>query len=124
MAKRILIVEDTKDLLTNMEELFLMESFEVWTAANGKQGLEIIEDAKPDLIITDLLMPLLDGFEFIKQVRAQAQWSTIPIVVFSAMPAQENEEKVMKLGVNYYLKKPSTLDDLLKAVNRLINHEK
>lgn len=124
MSKRILIVEDTKDLLTNMEELFLMEGFTVRTANNGKEGLTILQEANPDIIITDLLMPLINGFDFINNVRAQEVWKHVPILVFSAMPIKENEEKVRKMGANYYLMKPSTLDDLLDAVNKLMYHGK
>lgn len=122
MAKRILIVEDTKDLLTNMHELFLMEGFSVWTANNGKEGLAILNEAKPHIIITDLLMPLVNGFDFINSVRAQEAWKLVPILVFSAMPIKENEETLRKMGANSYLMKPSTLDNLLEAVNKLINH--
>lgn len=122
MTKRLLIVEDTKDLLTNMHELFLMEGFSVWTANNGKEGLAILNEAKPHIIITDLLMPLVNGFDFIDSVRAQEAWRLVPILVFSAMPIKENEEKLRKMGVNGYLMKPSTLDNLLNAVNKLMNH--
>lgn len=122
MVKRILLVEDTKDLLTNMEELFLMEGFSVWTANNGKEGLAILDEAKPHIIVTDLLMPLVNGFDFITRVRAQETWKHIPILVFSAMPIKENKDKLLKMGVNDYLMKPSTLDNLLDAVTKLMNH--
>lgn len=105
-----------------MHELFLMEGFSVWTANNGKEGLAILNEAKPHIIITDLLMPLVNGFDFIDSVRAQEAWRLVPILVFSAMPIKENEEKLRKMGVNGYLMKPSTLDNLLNAVNKLMNH--
>lgn len=122
MSKRILIVEDTKDLLANMQELFLMEGFIVHTANNGQEGLAILNEGNPDIIITDLLMPLVNGFDFITNVRAQEAWKHVPILVFSAMPIKENEEKVLKMGANYYLMKPSTLENLLDAVTKLIYH--
>lgn len=122
MSKRILIVEDTKDLLANMQELFLMEGFIVHTANNGQEGLAILNEGNPDIIITDLLMPLVNGFDFITNVRAQEAWKQVPILVFSAMPIKENEEKVLQMGANYYLMKPSTLENLLDAVTKLIYH--
>lgn len=105
-----------------MEELFLMEGFSVWTANNGKEGLAILDEAKPHIIVTDLLMPLVNGFDFITRVRAQETWKHIPILVFSAMPIKENKDKLLKMGVNDYLMKPSTLDNLLDAVTKLMNH--
>lgn len=124
MNKHILIVEDTKDLLANVQELLVMESYEVWTANNGKEGLQVLDKIIPHLIITDLLMPILDGFEFIRCVRTIPSLTHVPILVFSAMPPEENEVKVLKLGANYYLKKPSTLEALLEAVTKLIIHER
>lgn len=124
MNKHILIVEDTKDLLANIQELLAMEGYDVWTANNGKEGLQVLNKVVPHLIITDLLMPILDGFEFIRCVRALPSLDHVPVLVFSAMPSEENEAKVLKLGANYYLKKPSTLEALLEAVTKLILHER
>ncbi len=123
MTKKILLVEDTTDLRNNMIEVLLMEGHEVSGAANGGEGLTLLKKMKPDLIITDLLMPKINGFDFIKQVRESAKWKNVPILVFSAMPAQENEKKVLELGANVYLKKPSTLEVLVDVVNKLIKNE-
>ena len=123
MTKKILVVEDTIDLRNNIIEVLTMEGYEVSGAVNGKEGLTLLKKMKPDLIITDLLMPKINGFDLIKQVRENTKWKNVPILVFSAMPAQENGEKILELGANAYLKKPSTLEVLVEVVNKLIKNE-
>jgi len=123
MPKCIVVVEDTAALRASIVELLQMEEYKVSYASHGKEALALLEKVKADLIITDLLMPEMNGFDFIARVRENAKWKSIPILVFSAMPAHENEEKILRMGANSYLKKPSTLDDLLEAVNKLIQHD-
>jgi DNA-binding response OmpR family regulator len=115
-----LIVEDTSDLRENLKELLAMEGFAVTCAVNGKEALKKLKNESPDLIITDLIMPGMDGFELIKYIRKNLKWNVIPILVFSAMPPVETEKKVIALGANSYLKKPSTLEIFVDAVNKLI----
>jgi DNA-binding response OmpR family regulator len=120
MPKQILLVEDTVDLRTSIFELLTMENYEVALSANGEEAMFLLEKVNPHLIITDLLMPKMNGFDFIALVRKELKWKNVPILVFSAMPPQENEKKVLELGANLYLKKPSTLNALLEAVNKLM----
>lgn len=120
MSKCIIVVEDTAALRTSIVELLRMEEYTVSFANQGKEALTLLEKTKADLIITDLLMSEMNGFDFIARVRENPPWKGIPILVFSAMPAHENEEKVLHMGANFYLKKPSTLERLLEVVNNLI----
>jgi CheY-like chemotaxis protein len=120
MPKQILIVEDTVDLMKNIFELLGMEGYQVTCAMNGKEALNQLKKTTPDLIITDLIMPVMDGFELIKQIRKNPALNSVPILVFSAMPPLEAEKKIKELGANSYLKKPSTLEFFVDAVNKLI----
>ena len=120
MPSRILLVEDTPDLMENIKESLAMEGYEVWAVSNGEKALAAMADANPNLIITDLLMPVMSGFELIKRIRENSDWKKIPILVFSAMPPLENEKKILELGANQYLKKPSTLTTLLDVVQKII----
>jgi CheY-like chemotaxis protein len=122
MPKHIVVVEDTIDLRENIIVLLRMEGYLVSSAVHGKEAMAILLKVIPDLIITDLLMPEMNGFDFITRVRENPQWQRIPILVFSAMPVNENEEKILRMGANSYLKKPSTLEDLLEAVKKLIKY--
>src|SRR5688572_9250415 len=123
MLKCIVVVEDTAALRASIVELLRMEEYNVSYANHGKKALELLEKIKADLIITDLLMPEMNGFDFIARVRENPKWKSTPILVFSAMPAHENEEKVLRMGANSYLKKPSTLDALLEEVKKLIQND-
>jgi DNA-binding response OmpR family regulator len=121
MKKQILLVEDTVDLRINLSELLKMEDYLVFESQNGEEAMLMLENINPHLIITDLLMPKMNGFDFIQNVRKNPKWKNVQIIAFSAMPAQENEKKVLELGANVYLKKPSTLDALIDVVNKLLN---
>lgn len=123
MPKQILLVEDTADLRHNIAEVLCMEGFTVAESANGEEALALLETINPELIITDLLMPKMTGFDLILNVRLNNRWKNVPILVFSATPALENEKRVLELGANSYLKKPSTLDALVDVVNKLITDE-
>jgi DNA-binding response OmpR family regulator len=120
MPKHIFVVEDTPDLRANIIELLQMEGYRVTSAVNGKEAIALLNEIKADLIITDLVMPEMDGFDLIIQVRKNLKWKNLPILVFTAMPPIETAKKVLEMGANSYIKKPSSLDDLLESIKNLI----
>jgi DNA-binding response OmpR family regulator len=124
MCKQILVVEDTVDLSSQIFDVLNMEGYDVFLAANGILALKLLLDIKVDLIITDLLMPELDGFDLITQLRIRETSRYTPILVFSAMPHHGTKAKVINLGANFYLKKPSTLEELVMCVVKLLKDER
>jgi DNA-binding response OmpR family regulator len=120
MNKKILIVEDTPDLLQNLAEVLQMEGFGVIMCLNGKSALEQLKHHHPDLIITDLSMPDMDGFELIEAIKEQEQLIKIPIAIFSARPLQENQPRALGLGITTYIKKPCSPDDMLLSIQALL----
>jgi CheY-like chemotaxis protein len=98
-----------------------MEGYEVWAYLNGADAINMIRKKTPDLIITDLWMPAMDGFVFIHKVRHELLLNDIPIIIFSAKPSQEFEEKAAALDVHHYIKKPSELETILSTINHLIS---
>jgi DNA-binding response OmpR family regulator len=120
MNKHVLIVDDTPDLQENIKEILEMEGYTISQAVNGRDALKVLQQISPDLIITDLLMPEMSGFDLIARVRENAAWNSIVILVYSAMPTQENESKALHLGANAYLKKPGTIEILVETVSRLV----
>jgi CheY-like chemotaxis protein len=120
MRKHILVVEDTPDLLANIVDVLEMEGYSVSQSANGAEAIKVCQKRVPDLIITDLLMPKMNGFELIDQVRSKMNWSAIQILVYSAMPPVVNRKIVLTKGANFYLKKPSSVQSLITAVHQLI----
>src|ERR1043165_2147643 len=116
MATKILIADDAQDLLDNMRESLEMEGYDVIATKDGAEALTELQKGDPDLIITDLMMARLDGFELIRRVRENGAWNHIPILVYSALPAPENSAIVLKLGAISYVNKPCSIDAFLEAV--------
>jgi CheY-like chemotaxis protein len=120
MTKKILLIEDTLEALENLRDLLTMEGFEVIMATNGAEALSKLYLYTPDLIITDLRMPKMDGFEFIKKVKTINDLRSIPVVVFSANATPENEQKSLDLGAVLFLKKPCPTEILLESITALL----
>jgi len=118
--KRILLVEDTPDLLENVSDILRMEGFLVIPAVDGLEALEKLNDSVPDLIITDLLMPRMDGFKLVETLKQNERLKKIPVLIFSAKATPENEAQGLKLGAVHYLKKPCPTELLLEIIRNLI----
>jgi DNA-binding response OmpR family regulator len=118
MKKKIMLVEDTPDLLENLTDTLRMEGYEVMTATNGVEALDVLALHIPDLIITDLLMPKMDGFVLVSKIKTIKSLENVPVLIFSAKPIGDKE--VSELGANHYLKKPCPIENLLKSISNLI----
>jgi putative two-component system response regulator len=112
----LLIVEDNHILRNGLKEMLSMEGFNVLTAGNGQEGLEQMVMTSPDLILSDIAMPIMDGYDFLKEVRARPEWVTIPFLFLTARGEREDITAGRDLGVEDYLVKPLTRDELLTAV--------
>ncbi|HNX68036.1 MAG TPA: response regulator [Candidatus Omnitrophota bacterium] len=117
MGRKILIVEDDTDF-QDIYTLYLQgESFEVLKAGNGQEGLAILEKEIPDLIILDLIMPVMDGEEFYVRLRAQEKWKRIPVIIASVN--EKIPHRVAELGnVSDVLKKPFDVEVLLQKIRK------
>lgn len=117
MPHKILIVEDDSDF-QDIYQLYLRgESFDVLTASNGKEGLAVLEKETPDLIILDLIMPVMDGEEFYVRLRGQEKWRHIPVLVASVN--EHMPQRVKELGgIAGNLKKPFGIDVLLGMIRK------
>ena len=119
--KKILIIDDTLHLLEEISDILRMEGYEVVTAYDAFDGMRKIGTTNPNLIITDILMPEMDGFELISKIRSIDKHQFTPIIVLSAQAAKENMEKAKELKANLYLRKPCTADELLSSIQKLLN---
>jgi DNA-binding response OmpR family regulator len=123
MTMRILLIEDTEDLGENIRDVLRMEGFDVVWARDGQAGFNTYREINPGLIVTDIVMPLMNGLEVVREVRAaekQANTSSIPIIILSAKATPEDQAEGLAAGANIYLKKPCSIDNLMKAVRSLI----
>jgi CheY-like chemotaxis protein len=120
MSRTICIVEDTPDLLENLSQFLEMEGFVIVGYSSAKDAIQQLKSKIPDLIITDLWMPVMSGFDFIEKLKDSDSLKAIPIIIFSAKPIQEYEEKARLLGVKSFIKKPASLNDILKVIDDII----
>ncbi len=117
--KTILVIDDI--LENRLLLMYLLESigFTVYMAEDGKQALDMVDTAKPDLIITDLVMPVMTGFEFVKAIRQRSEFEQTPILALSASTYPLDESKSLKVGCNGFISKPV---DTLKLFDFLSKH--
>ncbi len=116
MTKRILVIDDIGVILDLVEFLLQMEGYDVVTATDAASALAQIETTKPDLILLDIMMPTMSGYEFIEQLRQrQNHYATIPIMLLTVK--EHTPEELEQLGVAGYLRKPFHQQDLLSKIN-------
>jgi putative two-component system response regulator len=113
----LLIVEDNRDLRNSLKDILTYEGFEVHVAGNGREALECMQSLRPDLIISDIGMPEMDGFAFYDAVRSRPDGVTIPFIFLSARGEREDVSLGRSLGVEDYLVKPVTRDELVIAIH-------
>lgn len=113
----VLVVDDEFGITDALEILLSEEGFDVLVATNGRQALDRIEAKRPDLLLTDFMMPVMNGGEVIRRMKADPALAGIPIVMMSAMPETSIPADVRP---DLFIRKPFELDDLLAAVKRLI----
>ncbi|MFC4870811.1 hybrid sensor histidine kinase/response regulator transcription factor [Negadavirga shengliensis] len=122
--RRVLIVEDNPELLRLLEKV-LSEQFQVITASDGKQGLELCENQQPDLIISDVMMPVMDGIELCGRIKQNIATSHIPVILLTAKSSHIHQLEGYESGADDYVTKPFSLDLLtLKIKNLLESREK
>lgn len=117
-GKSILIIEDEKAIADLLAMVLEEEGYHVRVAANGHESLSRIAERQPDLILSDLMMPRLDGWELHERLQADPQLSKIPLLLMSAVNPTSS---VNQPGISGFLLKPFDLDQLLDMVQRLIN---
>lgn len=116
MSTKILIIDDNKEILENVNELLELAGYTIFTANNGKKGLELARENKPDLILCDIMMPELDGYGVIRALRNISELAGVPFVFMSAKAEKTDFRMGMDLGADDYLTKPFSGDDLLRVV--------
>ncbi|KKQ40907.1 MAG: Response regulator receiver protein [Candidatus Magasanikbacteria bacterium GW2011_GWA2_37_8] len=122
MTKKILIIEDEVILLEALRNKFSSKVFQVFTAADGIEGLEVAKKEHPDLILLDLVMPRMDGMTMLKILRQDAWGKLVPVIILTNLNESEKIEESIKNGVFDYLVKVNRhLDDVVKKVKNRLN---
>lgn len=119
--KSVLIVEDDLDIAENLKALLVLEGYETFISKDGREALEQLHNGcHPDLILLDLMMPVMDGFQFYQAQQSEPNLADIPVVVMTA--GGNIEAKVQKLGVQAYFRKPLDVDKLFLTIHDLISN--
>lgn len=119
--KKILIVEDDKFLLKAYKIKLVQAGFKLYAAEDGEKGVQMAKKYLPDLVILDLMLPKLTGFEFLKRVKKDPKTKSIPVIVLSVLGQKTDWEKAMELGAaEYFIKTDYTLDEIIKKINKFL----
>ncbi|MFC1589906.1 response regulator [Candidatus Omnitrophota bacterium] len=116
----ILVVDDEPDFLEVVSFIIKKMGYEVITAADGREALDLIREKRPDLVFLDLHLPLIDGYEVNRRMKADEALKNIPVIFTTAGRTRAAEEKIKGADADDYLIKPLESEDLLKKIKRFI----
>ena len=120
---KLLIVEDNLDLLMLMQQL-LKSHYHVYIARNGVEAMRVIQEKELDLIISDVMMPEMDGIELTKTVKSNPNYNHLPIILLTAKTQEEDEKEALQSGADEYLRKPFRLGELKLRIDNIIENRK
>ncbi len=119
--KKIVIVDDEPNIVMALEYTFKKNNFEVFIARDGKEALEILEKQLPDLIILDVMMPMVDGYATLEEIKNDTRLAHCKVIFLSAKNKEKDIEKGIGLGANLYVTKPFSTKRLVEQVHELLN---
>ena len=119
--KSILVVDDEQDIILALKILLAEEGYEIFTAHNGREALERLAEKIPDIMLIDVMMPILSGPETIVRMRADAGYANIPVVVMSAIKPKADLDK---LKVGAFIRKPFEIELLLQTLDQVLAEKK
>ncbi|SDG93381.1 Response regulator receiver domain-containing protein [Flavobacterium omnivorum] len=118
--KKILIVDDEPNIVMSLEYTFKKNNFEVFIARDGQEALDILNKQLPDVIILDVMMPMVDGFATLEQIKKDERLRHCKVIFLSAKNKEKDIEKGLSLGANLYVTKPFSIKKLVDQVHELI----
>jgi PAS domain S-box-containing protein len=119
---RLVVADDDPDVLSRMEQALSLHGYEVWTAIDGQEALDRTEEIHPDLVLLDVSMPMMDGYEVVRRIKRDEKTRQIPVIVATDSPVDREREKVRVLGVDIaeYLTKPLSIEILIREIKKVI----
>ncbi len=121
--KRILVVDDEIYIVHILEFSLTMEGYSVLTASDGEEALRIIEQERPDLVVLDIMMPKLDGYEVCRRLRQDEQFRSLPVILLSAKGRPIDREAGLGAGADDYITKPFSPRKLLEKMRELLDRQ-
>ena len=121
MAHRILIVDDEKETAETFKSILLKHGYEVSVAFDGEEALAKIKEDNPDVILLDLVMPKLNGYDTLKQIREKYKDKWRPVIIVSAKTELASVQNCYNLEADHYLMKPCSIDNILRGIETMIS---
>jgi DNA-binding response OmpR family regulator len=119
-SKKVLIVDDEPNILLSLEFLMKKSGFEVFIARDGSEALDIIEKVIPDVVILDIMMPEVDGYEVCRFIKSEERLLSTKVIFLTAKTKQEDIDKGYAMGADLYLTKPFSTKNLMEKVKEMI----
>lgn len=121
MAKKILVIEDDKFLRELISQKLIKEGYDILEAVDGEKGIESTKTEKPDLILLDLILPGIDGFEVLAKIKSDSEVSEIPIIILSNLGQKDDIEKGLNMGaVDYLIKAHFTPAEIIEKIRAVM----
>ncbi len=121
MSFKILIADDEPNIVISLEFLMLQRGYEVAIARDGEEALALMASFEPDLVLLDVMLPLLNGFDVCQKIRADSRWDHVKVVMLSAKGRDIEISKGLALGADTYITKPFSTRALIEQVKRLLS---
>ncbi len=120
-VKKILIIEDEAALLYALQSRLSVEGYQITSISTGEEALKILEKRDFDMIVLDIILPKMDGFEVLKQIQSNPKTKEIPVVIMSNLTQKEKIDKGMELGAKIYLPKTKfDLDSIIAEIKKIL----
>ncbi|QFT93394.1 putative transcriptional regulatory protein TcrX [Roseovarius sp. THAF9] len=120
MGKTVLLIEDEQNIIEAVSFILSRDGWEVKTHANGQSAMEAVRAREPDVVILDVMLPGKSGFDILSEIRAEAQFASLPVLMLSARGQAKDLEMAERAGANRYMTKPFSNAEVLDAVRALV----
>jgi DNA-binding response OmpR family regulator len=120
--KKILAVDDESDLLLIIKTALFSEGYDVSTATNGPDALALAQENVPDLIVLDIMMPEMNGFEVLQHLRENPKTESVPVIMLTGLSEKDKIRQALDSGINYYIVKPFEFHDLISKIRIAIDN--
>lgn len=121
MTKQVLLAEDEPNIIESLTFLLERAGFSVDVVTNGRQALNTVLSNIPDVLILDVMLPELDGYEILRQLRADQRAISLPVIMLTAKGQREDRETALECGANLFITKPFSNTEVIEAVEQLAN---
>ncbi len=119
---KILVVDDEPNIVQTLQDRLEMNEYEVVTAGNGREGLEKFEQEQPDVILLDVIMPIMDGHEMLEVLRKRPTGQNVSVIMLTARSQTQDIARANACGIDDYIVKPFDLSELLEKIESIVEH--